>query len=132
MKSFLLIPILFCLSVFSIAQSNEKTIFTLVEQMPEYPGGQEALIKFISQNLKYPESAKEAGISGTVYVSFIVSEKGNIESVKAISSVHELLDKEAIRVVKEMPSWKPGIQKGKPVKVQFTLPLKFTLLKESK
>lgn len=100
---------------------------TVVEQMPEFPGGPEMLHQFLAKHLKYPEDAREKGISGRVYVSFVVNEEGGLENIKITRGVFASLDKEAVRVVSVMPNWIPGRQNGKPVKVQFTLPVFFEL-----
>ncbi len=98
-----------------------------VEEMPEFPGGQESMYKFIAQNMKYPQYAVESNIQGKVYVRFIVEADGRITNVNVVRGVHSSLDNEAIRVVQSMPDWKPGKQNGKPVRVHFTLPLNFSL-----
>ncbi|MBE7441087.1 MAG: energy transducer TonB [Flavobacteriales bacterium] len=106
----------------------EEEIFTIVETMPEFPGGgQEALFKFLQKEMKYPQVAKENGIQGTVFVNFVVGQDGKIRDVKVLRGVNKMLDDEAVRVVKAMPSWKPGKQRGKPVSVSYNLPIKFTL-----
>lgn len=105
----------------------EPQIFSYVEQMPEYPGGQNAMIEYIVNNLKYPEAAKEQGIQGKVIVNFIVHEDGNITSVNVLKSLSKECDAEAIRVISNMPKWKPGMQNGKAVKTRFNLPLSFKL-----
>ncbi len=105
----------------------EEKIFTIVEDMPEFPGGEEALVKFLSQNTKYPEMAKDAGIEGPVKVTFIIDEEGNISDITAESRQEGGLKEESIRVVEMMPKWTPGKQRGKPVKVMFTLPFTFKL-----
>lgn len=104
-------------------------IFTVVEEMPEFPGGEGKLLQYLADNTKYPPIARDAGIQGIVYVKFVVNEKGQIEDdkIEVLRSVHPALDKEAIRVVKSMPDWKPGRQRGKPVNVYFNLPIRFTL-----
>lgn len=103
--------------------TEEGEIFTVVETMPEFPGGQSALSKYISNNLNYPESAKINGVSGRVFVSFIINKDGTISDVKIMKSVNEQLDAEAIRVIKSMPNWKPGKQRGEPVRVQYNMPI---------
>jgi protein TonB len=105
----------------------EEKIFTIVEEMPSFPGGDEALMKYLGNNIKYPAIAKDAGIQGTVYVTFVVDEEGNVKDVKVLRSIGGGTDEEAIRVVENMPQWKPGKQRGKPVKVQYNLPIRFTL-----
>ena len=89
------------------------------------PGGQEGVMKYLSDVLEYPEIALESGISGTVKVGFIINEDGSIGDVKVLSSPDPILSKEAIRVVSMMPAWKPGTRDGKPVKVGMTVPIKF-------
>ncbi|MHC1706640.1 MAG: energy transducer TonB [Bacteroidales bacterium] len=110
-----------------ITEEEGMAIFSVVEEMPSFPGGEEARIKFLSENIQYPQTAKESNISGTVYVSFVVTEKGRIKDVKVIRSIGGGCDEEAVRVIKMMPRWEPGRQAGKPVNVQFTMPVKFTL-----
>ena len=106
----------------------EEEIFTIVESMPEFPGGgQTALFKYLQKTMKYPQIAKENGIQGTVFVNFVVGKNGKIRDVKILRGVNKMLDQEAVRVVKAMPSWKPGKQRGKPVSVSYNLPIKFTL-----
>lgn len=114
------------------AGSKNGEVFIIVEDMPEYPGGEKALRSFISREIVYPESAARAGIQGRVYVSFVVQPDGSIDEVRVARSVHPLLDAEAVRVVKKMTGWKPGRQKGKPVKVKFTVPINFSLQSSKK
>ena len=102
-------------------------VFETAEVMPEYPGGNEAMSAFMVKNIRYPEAAKTKGIQGTVYVSFEVSSSGKVTNVKVQESVSPDLDAEAVRVVKMMPDWKPAENKGKPVAVSMTLPVKFKL-----
>ncbi len=105
----------------------EEQIFTIVEEMPSFPGGDAALMKFLGNNIKYPAIAKDAGIQGTVYVTFVVNEQGEVRDAKVLRSIGGGCDEEAIRVVQSMPKWKPGKQRGKAVKVQYNLPIRFTL-----
>ena len=102
-------------------------IFTVVEEMPEFPGGYAALLKYLRDNILYPIQAKEAGITGTVYVSFIVGKDGSINSVEVLRSVPGGCSDEAVRVIRGMPRWSPGKQLGKPVMVKYNLPIKFNL-----
>lgn len=106
---------------------EEPQIFTIVEEMPGFPGGEAELFKFLGGNIKYPAMAKDAGISGIVYVTFVVMETGKISDVKVLRGIGGGCDEEAVRVVKSMPDWKAGKQRGKPVRVQFNLPIRFTL-----
>ncbi len=101
--------------------------FIVVEQMPEFPGGEKALLKWLGKNVKYPPLAAENGVSGRVVVAFIVDAEGNISQIKLLGGIGGGCDEEAIRVVSSMPKWKPGKQGGRPVRVYFTLPIKFTL-----
>lgn len=110
------------------AKEKENNVFVMVEQMPEFVGGQSALEAFLKSNLVYPAKAFNSGISGIVYVSFVVDEKGNITKVKVLHGFDALCDKEALRVIKlTSGKWKPGTQSGKTVKVQMTFPVKFDL-----
>ncbi|MDP4663642.1 MAG: energy transducer TonB [Salibacteraceae bacterium] len=104
-------------------------IFTIVEENPEFPGGEKALFEFLGKNTKFPAIAKDAGIQGIVYVQFVVMEDGSInpDMVEILRGVHPALDQEAIRVVKSMPKWSPGKQRGKAVRVYYKLPFRFTL-----
>jgi periplasmic protein TonB len=106
---------------------EEVEPYRYVEQMPEFPGGDEARIKFFNKNLRYPPMARESGIQGTVYLTFVVSKTGQISNVQVIRGIGGGCDEEAIRVLQLMPNWIPGRQNGKPVPVQFSLPLRFTL-----
>lgn len=107
-------------------------VFMVVEKMPEYPGGDDARIKFMVENIKYPEQAKKNGIQGVVFVSYIVEKDGKISNVKTIRGIGGGCDEEAERVISLMPNWKPGFQKGQPVRVQFNLPVRFSLDKSNK
>lgn len=108
-------------------ETEEPTVFFIVEDMPEFPGGELALRKYIAENVRYPEMAKENEIQGTVYVRFVVNEKGAVTNVEVLRGVDPLLDAEAIRVVKSLPNFKPGKQRGKAVKVSHSVPIKFAL-----
>jgi periplasmic protein TonB len=110
-----------------IEQEAPKEIFTVVEEQPTYPGGDEARIKFLQANMKYPEEAKELGVQGKVFVTFVVEVDGSITDVKVLRGIGSGCDDEAIRVVKSMPKWVPGKQRGVPVRVQFNLPINFKL-----
>lgn len=106
---------------------EEQEIFQVVESMPEFPGGEEARIQFLRDNIKYPQMARESGIQGTVYVTFVVEPDGRVTNVRVLRGIGGGCDEEAVRVVKAMPRWIPGKQRGKPVRVQFNMPIKFTL-----
>jgi len=110
-----------------IEQPQQAEIFTVVEEQPGYPGGEEARYKFLQDNIKYPEEAKELGIQGKVFVTFVVEVDGSVTDARVLRGIGGGCDEEAIRVVKSMPKWVPGKQRGVPVRVQFNLPIKFTL-----
>jgi len=105
----------------------DEDIFKVVEQMPGFPGGDKARIKFLIENLKYPEEARKKGIQGRVYVSFVVEKDGSISNIELLRGIGGGCDEEGMRVVSIMPDYEPGLQRGKPVRVRFTLPIKFTL-----
>lgn len=132
------------------AEAKDIPVFTVVEKMPEFPGGEDAMLKFLAKNVLYPEVARDCGCQGTVYITFIVDEEGNViqpRILRAIKGCEDLqpgeklkpgeenpcesssnaISSESIRVVKSMPKWVSGTQAGKPVRVQYNLPLKFTL-----
>ena len=110
-----------------IEQEDKTPVFTVVEEMPGFPGGEESRLKFLQDNIQYPQVAKESGISGTVYVSFVVNSQGKVGDVKIMRGIGGGCDEEALRVIGLMPKWNPGKQAGKAVRVQFTMPIKFTL-----
>lgn len=107
--------------------AEEQQIFMVVESMPEFPGGEAELHRYLAENIKYPQMAKESGIQGRVFVTFVVERDGAVTDVRVLRGIGGGCDEEAIRVVKNMPKWAPGKQRGKPVRVQFNLPVKFTL-----
>ncbi len=106
---------------------EEQQIFMVVENAPAFPGGDAGRMKFLQDNIKYPQMARESGIQGTVYVTFVVERNGNVTDVKILRGIGGGCDEEAVRVVQNMPKWEPGKQRGKPVRVQFNMPIKFTL-----
>lgn len=108
-------------------EPEEQTIFEVVENMPDFPGGQAALMLYLAKNIKYPTIAQENGTQGRVIVQFVVNKDGSIVDAKVVRSVDPYLDKEALRVINTMPKWKPGMQRGKPVRVKFTVPVMFRL-----
>ncbi len=107
---------------------KDPEIFIVAEEMPFFPGGDAALMRYLSLNIKYPRAARETGISGTVYVTFVVETDGSVSSIGVLRSVAGGCTEEAVRVVSEMPDWTPGKQRGKPVRVRMNLPVKFTLV----
>ena len=111
----------------SETKSTDKDVFFIVEEMPKFPGGEEALRTYITQNVKYPEIAQKNGIQGKVYVSFVVEKDGSVDQVKIARGVDPSLNEEALRVVTSFPKWLPGKQKGEAVAVQYTVPVNFVL-----
>ena len=106
---------------------EEQQIFQVVEEMPEFPGGMGECMKWLGKNMKYPTISQENGVQGRVIVQFVVNRDGSIVDPVVLRSVDPYLDKEALRVVSAMPKWKPGEQRGKTVRVKFTLPIQFRL-----
>ena len=107
---------------------TEDQVFDVVEQIPTFPGGQKALLQYISDNIKYPSIAKEQGIQGRVLVRFVVKKDGSVGEVQVLRGVHEALDKEAVRLMKSLPyKFTPGKQNGTPVNVWYTMPISFKL-----
>jgi len=113
--------------IIEIEEEDDEEFFMVVENMPEFPGGDLGLMKYIQKNVRYPAIAKEYNITGKVYISFIVDKQGSVTNVKVVRGVDKNLDEEAVRVVKSLPKYKPGKQRGKPVRVMFTIPINFTL-----
>lgn len=105
--------------------SDTGAVYIKVEKLPEFPGGRQALDKFLRDNIKYPATAVQKKLSGVVHVSFMISHLGRIERIKVTKSIDPAIDNEAIRVVKAMPNWSPGRRHGRPVNVLLTLPIRF-------
>ena len=134
MKKIILISIL-GFSIFSLNAQSEippsadtaETVFMVVEQMPEFPGGDDAMSKFLDENLVYPKQAKKQNIQGKVWIGFIVDKDGTVRNVEVLRGIGGGCEEEAVRVIKLMPKWKPGTQSGKPVMVKFRFPINFTL-----
>ena len=110
-----------------VENSDMVDVYTIVEQMPEFPGGEAELIHYISKNIHYPQKAREKGIQGRVFIGFIVEKDGSISNVRNLRGVDSELDAEAIRVVESMPRWKPGMHRGEPVRVSYQIPIVFKL-----
>ena len=111
-----------------VVEEVEEEIFVVVESMPEFPGGAPEMMKFIAENIKYPVIAQENGIQGRVICQFVIEKNGSVTDIQVVrSSGDASLDKEAERVIKNMPKWKPGKQRGKPVRVKYTIPVAFRL-----
>lgn len=137
LKLFLLFLVSFLFSYSGVAQdvssqndssSNEEDeLIQVVEEMPDFPGGTKELSLFLENNLNYPSEARESGVQGIVFVSFIVESDGHLSNVKVLRSLGSGCDEEAIRLVKSMPNWKPGKHRGAAVRVSYILPVKFKL-----
>lgn len=110
-----------------IVESDEEEVFMVVEDMPEFPGGTAGLLEYLRANIRYPAGCRENNIQGRVLISFVVEKDGSIVEPEVVKSVDEELDAEALRVVRNMPKWKPGTQRGKPVRVKYTVPVNFRL-----
>ena len=106
---------------------SSDNVFQVVEESPEFPGGTQALLDYLRKNIKYPEECRKKNIQGRVLVSFIINKDGTIVEPEVVKGVDPLLDKEALRVISKMPQWKPGVQRGKPVRVKYTVPVNFRL-----
>jgi len=111
----------------NVTEATDNQVFTAVEIQPEYPGGEAGLAKFLQKNIRYPSIAKENNIQGKVYIQFVVERDGSLTDIKVIREPGSGTGDEAVRVLKISPHWKPGVQNGKPVRVQFTLPVNFSL-----
>jgi len=109
------------------SEINEQEIFLVVENVPAFPGGDLAMKKFLQDNIRYPIMANQSGIQGTVHVTFVIERDGSVTDVKIQRGIGGGCDEEALRVVRNMPRWEPGKQRGKPVRVQYHMPLKFKL-----
>ena len=113
--------------ILEVTEPDENSIFQVVEQQPEFPGGIPELMKYLQKNIRYPQICKEQRVQGRVIVQFVVNADSTITDVNVVKPVNPYLDQEALRVVKAMPKWKPGEQRGEPVRVRFTLPVTFRL-----
>lgn len=109
------------------APTPTDSVYEVAEVMPEFPGGTQALFKFISENLEYPQHAIDGQIEGRVVVQFVVDKTGKVGNIQVVRSIDKLLDQAAIDVVHALPAWKPGMQNGQPVNVRYTLPVSFKL-----
>lgn len=107
--------------------TDEDEIFDVVEHMPEFPGGTDALLKYLGKNIKYPRRAQEQGIRGTCVIEFVVNRDGSVVDPKVLRPLEPECDAEALRVVRAMPKWKPGMQRNKPVRVKYTVPIQFKI-----
>lgn len=135
MKRFLLLLSAIFLTNIAFCQdevkvSDDEAIFFVVEVQPEFPGGMDSMYAFIQKNLIYPEKAKAEGIEGRVFITFTIEKDGSVSNVKILRGIGGGCDEAAKEVIEKMPKWKPGTQRGKPVRVQFNLPIKFELPKD--
>lgn len=105
----------------------EQEIFQIVEEMPSFPGGEGKLLEYVAKNIKYPQIARETGIQGRVFVGFVVEPDGSVSNVKILRGIGGGCDEEAMRVIKSLPKWKPGKQRGKAVRVSYQIPVMFKL-----
>ena len=133
MKKLVLMSLMavFCLTTVSaqktvVSQKNDQ-IFDVVEQMPEYPGGMQALFEFLKENIKYPEDAQKQKVEGRVLAKFVVETDGSISNIEVVKHAFPSLDAEAVRVIQAMPKWSPGKQKGQAVRVKYVVPINFNL-----
>ena len=108
--------------------NTDKILFRVIEELPEFPGGATEFMKWLTRNLRYPASAEEKKIEGKVIVSFIVNKNGSISDIKIIKSLDPDCDSEVLRVMKKMPKWKPGTEKGRPVRSEYVIPIIFKAL----
>lgn len=115
-------------SSLAVSLTKKTQVFAYVEQMPSFPGGETALMKYIAENLRYPSAAQDQGIQGLVILRFVVTGTGDVGEVQVIKSLDPSCDREAVRVVKSLPRFHPGRQQGKPVNVWFQLPVRFQLM----
>lgn len=110
-----------------LAQQGTDHVYQVVDEMPQFPGGNRAMMAYIGQNMKYPAEAHAKGIEGRVVVQFVVNKEGDLQDIKVMKSIDPLLDQEAIRVISSMPKWTPGKLKGEAVNIQYTMPIQFKL-----
>lgn len=109
----------------AVAGKDAEYAVSELDNQPEFPNGNEGLVKYLSENINYPKKALKKNIMGKVYVQFVIDKTGKVTDVVAVRGVDKSLDKEAVRVIKAMPSWKPGMKDGAPVKVKYTIPINF-------
>lgn len=110
-----------------LSDKQDTSVVRFVEKMPEFPGGNNEFYKYLQKELKYPEECRKRGITGKVIVEFVIEKDGSISNVRTIVPVYPALDAEAERVIRNSPKWKPGSQLGKPVRVFYQIPIKFSL-----
>ena len=113
----------------TVVSQSSQSVYDEVEVMPEFPGGMQAMIEYLNTNIKYPKDAIKQEVGGRVMVMFVVETDGSLSNVRVARKVFPSLDAEAVRVVKSMPKWKPGKEKGKVVRVNYTMPVVFSIKK---
>ena len=109
----------------AVQGTDAEYAFEQVDVKPEFPNGNDGLVKYLSENIKYPKKALKNGVTGKVFVQFVIDKTGKVTNVVAVRGVEKSLDKEAVRVIKSMPKWKPGMKDGNPVKIKYTIPINF-------
>ena len=132
LKTILLVLVCF-ISLTTIAQNqtdNDTTIYSVVDEMPQFPGGDSAMVAYLTHNLHYPQTEKEKGIQGKVFVGFVVEKDGIISNVEVKKGIGEECDAEAVRVIREMPTWSPGKQNSECVRVSLVLPINFKIIEQ--
>ncbi len=125
MRKIVLTVFVYLITLGAFAQSSE--VFTTVEKMPEFPGGQTGLQEYLLKNIKYPEEARNNVVEGVSYINFVVSSTGEVTGARVLKGNNEQFNQEALRVINAMPLWQPGMQAGQTVSVQYTLPVRFSL-----
>lgn len=123
----LMAAILTSLMFSTATKAQDDEVFNVVEKQPQFPGGEPARMQYLQQNLNYPKKAREAGIQGTVFITFVVEKDGSLSNVRILRGIGGGCDEECLRVVRDMPDWEPGKQDGETVRVQFNMPVKFKL-----
>ena len=106
---------------------DKNGVYQIVEEIPQFPGGEKALMEYMAKNLTYPQEARDKGIDGRVFVGMVIEKDGSVSNVKVLRGIGSGCDEEAVRVIKSMPKWKPGMQDGKPVRVSYQIPINFKL-----
>lgn len=128
---FLLLAIIYCSNVYAysvcVLVDNDTTVYTKVEQPPDFPGGMKKMYKFIKNNIQYPVQAFENKVKGNIFIAFIIEKNGSLSNIHIVQGIGYGCDEEAVRVIKLMPSWLPGKEKGEPKRVRMTLPIEFPL-----
>ena len=133
MKKIILFSLVLLFSTAIFGQTDKKnneTIFTTTEVMPEFPGGMEALYTFITQEIVYPQDAREHGVTGTVLVQFVIEKDGSVSNAETVVPLYPSIDRESVRTIMAMPKWNPGMSEGRPIRCYFQIPLVFKMSKK--